>query len=134
APHPGQPPAPGQHFGQPQPHAAQPQGAPVDLSKVSLTKEAPSVSLTKHGATGGVMRVNLNWTSMAATGRLFGKLRGKNIDLDLCYFYELVNGAIGSVCALDRRFGALYEPPFIHLDPDDGIGASITCENLSINL
>ncbi|WP_278266015.1 TerD family protein [Nocardia sp. AG03] len=129
APHPGQPPAPGHQFGQPQP-----QGAPVNLSKVSLTKEAPSVSLTKHGATGGVMRVNLNWTSMAATGRLFGKLRGKNIDLDLCCFYELVNGAIGSVRALDRRFGALYEPPFIHLDQDDRTGASITGENLSINL
>ncbi|MFB7879183.1 TerD family protein [Nocardia sp. NPDC056064] len=145
-PHPGQPhvPAaphpPAGQFGQPQPYAAdqpasgQPQGAPVNLGKVSLTKEAPSVSLTKHGATGGVMRVNLNWTSMAATGRLFGKLRGKNIDLDLCCFYELVNGAIGSVRALDRRFGALYEPPFIHLDQDDRTGASITGENLSINL
>ncbi|MFI5503310.1 TerD family protein [Nocardia asteroides] len=113
------------------PHPAAP---PVNLGKVSLTKESPSVSLTKHGATGGVMRVNLNWTSMAATGRLFGKLRGKNIDLDLCCFFELVNGAIGSVRALDRRFGALYEPPFIHLDQDDRTGASVTGENLSINL
>ncbi|MFE6925171.1 TerD family protein [Nocardia sp. NPDC057663] len=114
--------------------AAPPSAPPVNLSKISLTKESPSVSLTKHGATGGVMRVNLNWTSMAATGRLFGKLRGKNIDLDLCCFFELVNGAIGSVRALDRRFGALYEPPFIHLDQDDRTGASITGENLSINL
>ncbi|MFE3546254.1 TerD family protein [Nocardia sp. NPDC059177] len=140
APHSGQPPAAPPHPGQPQPYApqqpaqGQPQGAPVNLSKVSLTKEAPSVSLTKHGATGGVMRVNLNWTSMAATGRLFGKLRGKNVDLDLCCFFELVNGAIGSVRALDRRFGALYEPPFIHLDQDDRTGASIAGENLSINL
>ncbi|MEV0064424.1 TerD family protein [Nocardia sp. NPDC050718] len=118
---------------QPQPYAP-PSAPPVNLGKVSLTKEAPSVSLTKHGATGGVMRVNLNWTSMAASGRLFGKLRGKNIDLDLCCFFELVNGAIGSVRALDRRFGALYEPPFIHLDQDDRTGASITGENLSINL
>ncbi|MGY0497993.1 TerD family protein [Nocardia sp. FBN12] len=116
------------------PPFAPPASPPVNLAKVSLTKEAPSVSLTKHGATGGVMRVNLNWTSMAATGRLFGKLRGKNIDLDLCCFFELVNGAIGSVRALDRRFGALYEPPFIHLDQDDRTGASITGENLSVNL
>ncbi|MFD3704868.1 TerD family protein [Nocardia sp. NPDC058658] len=122
-----------QPYAQPnQPHANQ--APPVNLAKVSLTKESPSVSLTKHGATGGVMRVNLNWTSMAATGRLFGKLRGKNIDLDLCCFFELVNGAIGSVRALDRRFGALYEPPFIHLDQDDRTGASITGENLSVNL
>ncbi|WP_280297964.1 TerD family protein [Nocardia neocaledoniensis] len=131
APPPHQPPSAPQQFAPP-PHAPQP--APVNLAKVSLTKEAPSVSLTKHGATGGVMRVNLNWTSMAATGRLFGKLRGKNIDLDLCCFFELVNGAIGSVRALDRHFGALYEPPFIHLDQDDRTGASITGENLSINL
>ncbi len=115
-------------------NAAPPAQPPVNPAKVSLTKEAPSVSLTKHGATGGVMRVNLNWTSMAASGRLFGKLRGKNIDLDLCCFFELVNGAIGSVRALDRRFGALYEPPFVHLDRDDRTGAGVTGENLSINL
>ncbi|MGW0639364.1 TerD family protein [Nocardia salmonicida] len=130
APPPNQPGMPPQHS----PHFAPPPPPPVNLAKVSLTKEAPSVSLTKHGATGGVMRVNLNWTSMAATGRLFGKLRGKNIDLDLCCFFELANGAIGSVRALDRRFGALYEPPFIHLDQDDRTGASITGENLSVNL
>ncbi|MGW0329220.1 TerD family protein [Nocardia sp. NPDC003183] len=130
APPPNQPGIPPQR----NPQFAPPPPPPVDLAKVSLTKEAPSVSLTKHGATGGVMRVNLNWTSMAATGRLFGKLRGKNIDLDLCCFFELVNGAIGSVRALDRRFGALYEPPFIHLDQDDRTGASITGENLSVNL
>ncbi|MFD5180371.1 TerD family protein [Nocardia sp. NPDC058379] len=134
-----QPSAPQQYPGQQQfapqgQNSAPPTAPPVNLGKVSLTKEAPSVSLTKHGATGGVMRVNLNWTSMAASGRLFGKLRGKNIDLDLCCFFELVNGAIGSVRALDRRFGALYEPPFIHLDQDDRTGASITGENLSINL
>ncbi|WP_063893797.1 TerD family protein [Nocardia sp. Root136] len=129
-----QPPQPFNPAAQHNPPFAQPATPPVNLAKVSLTKEAPSVSLTKHGATGGVMRVNLNWTSMAATGRLFGKLRGKNIDLDLCCFFELVNGAIGSVRALDRRFGALYEPPFIHLDQDDRTGASITGENLSVNL
>ncbi|MFC9665006.1 TerD family protein [Nocardia sp. NPDC127606] len=130
APPPNQPGIPPQQNSQFTP----PPPPPVTLAKVSLTKEAPSVSLAKHGATGGVMRVNLNWTSMAATGRLFGKLRGKNIDLDLCCFFELVNGAIGSVRALDRRFGALYEPPFIHLDQDDRTGASITGENLSVNL
>ncbi|MFC6014417.1 TerD family protein [Nocardia lasii] len=134
APQPHTPPPAPQPHGQPNPRFAQPATPPVNLTKISLTKESPSVSLTKHGATGGVMRVNLNWTSMASSGGLFGKLRGKNIDLDLCCFYELVNGAIGSVRALDRRFGALYEPPFIHLDQDDRTGASITGENLSINL
>lgn len=139
APPPGQPYAPPPQ-GQPQfpppppPSVPQPTGAPVNLAKISLTKDSPSVSLTKHGATGGAMRVNLNWTLMASGGGLFGKLRGKNIDLDLCCFYELSTGEIGSVRALDRRFGALYEPPFIHLDQDDRTGASASGENLSINL
>ncbi|APE38190.1 stress protein [Nocardia mangyaensis] len=139
------PPPPGQPYapppqGRPQfappppPSMPQPTGAPVNLAKISLTKDSPSVSLTKHGATGGAMRVNLNWTSMASSGGLFGKLRGKNIDLDLCCFFELSTGEIGSVRALDRRFGALYEPPFIHLDQDDRTGASASGENLSINL
>ena len=34
---------------------------PVRLTKVTLTKEAPSVSLTKQGGTSGALRVNLNW-------------------------------------------------------------------------
>ncbi|MCW2596242.1 MAG: tellurium resistance protein, partial [Jatrophihabitans sp.] len=33
--------------------------APVSLSKVTLTKSAPSVSLTKHGGNRGLLRVNL---------------------------------------------------------------------------
>jgi tellurite resistance protein TerA len=33
----------------------------VRLSKVTPTKDAPSVSLAKQGGTSGVMRVNLNW-------------------------------------------------------------------------
>ncbi|MFC4373166.1 TerD family protein [Nocardia halotolerans] len=135
APHPPSAQAPTPSFASPPaPSPAQPGTPPVNLAKLSLTKQSPSVSLTKHGATGGIMRVNLNWTTMASTGRIFGKLRGKNIDLDLCCFFELSNGAIGSVRALDRRFGALHEPPFIHLDQDDRTGASSTGENLSINL
>lgn len=105
---------------------------PVSLTKISLTKDAPTVSLTKSGATGGTMRVNLNWTTTRGTG-LFGR-KSSNLDLDLCCFYELVNGAIGSVRAMDRRFGDLHNPPFIRLDQDDRTGASATGENLDINL
>ncbi|MBF6253157.1 TerD family protein [Nocardia farcinica] len=110
-------------------------GAPVNLGKISLTKESPSVSLTKQGATGGTMRINLNWTSQnqQRTG-LFGRRRGGGLDLDLSCFFELADGRIGSVRALDRSFGALDRPPFIRLDQDDRTGSSATGENLDINL
>ncbi|MEV0252579.1 TerD family protein [Nocardia sp. NPDC050712] len=126
---------PPQQFAPPPP----PGGAPVNLSKISLTKESPSVSLTKSGATGGTMRVNLNWTTTqpARGGGLFGRRsRGGNggLDLDLCCFFELADGRIGSVRALDRSFGDLTNPPYIRLDQDDRTGASTTGENLDINL
>ncbi|UFS97114.1 TerD family protein [Nocardia huaxiensis] len=123
-----------QQFAPPPPQPAPTGGAPVNLTKISLTKESPTVSLTKSGATGGVMRVNLNWTNNRR-GLFGGRKSGQGgIDLDLCCFYELVNGAIGSVRALDRRFGDLHNPPFIRLDQDDRTGASATGENLDINL
>lgn len=110
-------------------------GAPVNLGKVSLTKESPTVSLTKHGATGGTMRVNLNWTTaQTGGGGLFGRKRTRSLDLDLCCFFELADGRIGSVRALDRSFGALDRPPFIRLDQDDRTGGSAAGENLDINL
>ncbi|MET7773625.1 TerD family protein [Nocardia sp. NPDC005366] len=124
---------PPQQFQQPPP----PAGAPVNLSKISLTKEAPSVSLTKQGATGGTMRINLNWTTPQSNrgGGLFGRKRGGGgIDLDLSCFFELADGRIGSVRALDRSFGDLHQPPYIRLDQDDRTGASASGENLDINL
>ncbi len=132
------PPAQQQHTPPPPPQIAPPPRqhtpppAPVNLTKISLTKEAPTVSLTKSGVTGGTMRVNLNWTTARGAG-LFGRKRN-SLDLDLCCFYELINGAIGSVRALDRRFGDLHNPPFIRLDQDDRTGSSATGENLDINL
>jgi tellurite resistance protein TerA len=83
------------------------------------------------------MRVNLNWTTAApqSGGGLFGRKRGGGrLDLDLCCFFELADGRIGSVRALDRSFGALDRPPFIKLDQDDRTGSSTTGENLDINL
>ena len=38
---------------------------PVSLSKVTLSKAQPSVSLTKSGEKQGSMRVNLNWSTGA---------------------------------------------------------------------
>lgn len=123
----------------PPPPAAPPAPAarPVRLSKVTLTKAAPSVSLAKQGGTSGTMRVNLNWQihkrSPGWGGRWGGGAQG-DLDLDLCALYELADGHKGVVQALGNSFGSLNRPPYIHLDGDDRTGAVASGENLSINL
>ncbi|TDB89207.1 stress protein, partial [Actinomadura sp. 7K534] len=122
-------PPPGQYAPPPPPPQQQPGGT------VSLTKSAPSVSLTKHGATSGHMRVNLNWSARegAAKGFLGKRRRGVDLDLDLCCLWELRDGRKGIIHALGDM-GALDRPPYIKLDKDDRTGAIATGENLHINL
>ncbi|MFI1755225.1 TerD family protein [Streptomyces sp. NPDC020571] len=112
---------------------------PVRLTKVTLTKAAPSVSLTKQGGTSGAMRVNLNWQvrkQFSGWARKLGRpvAMHDDLDLDLCCLYELSDGSKGVVQALGNAFGALHQPPFIHLDGDDRTGALSTGENLTISL
>jgi tellurite resistance protein TerA len=112
--------------------------APVRLTKVTLTKQAPTVSLAKQGGTSGTLRVNLNWSMRSVQKRgLFGKRSvtpQADLDLDLCALYELSSGQKWSVTPLGERFGSLTEPPYILLDGDDRTGGSLTGENLTINL
>ncbi|MGX4693942.1 TerD family protein [Streptomyces sp. JNUCC 63] len=116
-----------------------PSAPAVRLSKVTLTKAAPSVSLTKQGGTSGAMRVNLNW-QMRKQFSGWGSKRGRavamhrDLDLDLCALYELSDGRKGVVQALGNAFGSLHQPPYIHLDGDDRTGAVTEGENLTINL
>ncbi|MER5213066.1 TerD family protein [Streptomyces sp. NPDC002838] len=116
-----------------------PASAPVRLTKVTLTKAAPSVSLTKQGGTSGAMRVNLNWQVRKQFSGWAGK-RGRSVathadlDLDLCALYELTDGSKGVVQSLGNAFGALHRPPYIHLDGDDRTGAVESGENLTVNL
>ncbi|MEV4739004.1 TerD family protein [Streptomyces sp. NPDC049555] len=121
------------------PQAVPPPAAPVAArpAKVTLTKEAPAVSLAKQGGTSGVMRVNLNWQMLPrpTTGR--GRRLGvppQPLDLDLGALWELTDGSKGVVQPLGESFGALHEPPYIHLDGDDRTGEVETGENLTINL
>jgi tellurite resistance protein TerA len=114
---------------------------PVSLSKVTLTKSSPTVSLTKQGSGGGRLHVNLNWTArpaeqaqpkgflkrMAAAGQ-------PALDLDLGCLFELSNGQKGVVQALGNAFGSLDSPPYIFLDGDDRSGANTSGENLFVNL
>ncbi|MFE4177037.1 TerD family protein [Streptomyces sp. NPDC056909] len=113
--------------------------APVRLSKVTLTKEAPTVSLAKQGGSSGAMRVNLNWQvrkQFKGWGAKLGRAVAMHgdLDLDLCALYELTDGRKGVVQALGNAFGALDQPPYIHLDGDDRTGGSASGENLTINL
>lgn len=116
-----------------------PSPQPVRLSKVTLTKDAPSVSLAKQGGTSGAMRVNLNWEvrkQFKSWGSKLGRAVANHadLDLDLCALYELTDGRKGVVQALGNAFGALGRPPYIHLDGDDRTGAVSTGENLTIDL
>ncbi|NUR04838.1 MAG: Tellurium resistance [Streptomyces sp.] len=116
-----------------------PSAQPVRLSKVTLTKAAPAVSLAKQGGTSGAMRVNLNWQVRKQFSG-WGSKRGRaaamhaDLDLDLCALYELTDGSKGVVQALGNAFGSLQRPPYIHLDGDDRTGALASGENLTINL
>ncbi|MEU5737284.1 TerD family protein [Streptomyces tendae] len=141
APAPPAPTAPPAHpvTAPPPPPASAPFAEPVRLTKVTLTKAAPSVSLTKQGGTSGAMRVNLNWQvrkQFSGWARKLGRpvAMHDDLDLDLCCLYELSDGSKGVVQALGNAFGALHQPPFIHLDGDDRTGAVSTGENLTISL
>ncbi|WP_431787712.1 TerD domain-containing protein [Streptomyces sp. G9] len=131
APQPPAPPAP--------PAPAAPPTQPVRLTKITLTKSAPSVSLAKQGGTSGALRVNLNWEvrkQFKGWGAKLGRAVAMHadLDLDLCALYELTDGRKGVVQSLGNAFGSLNQPPFIHLDGDDRTGALSTGENMTINL
>ena len=117
--------------------AAQPAagGAPVSLSKVTLTKSAPTVSLTKQGSSTGMLRVNLNWNARPAGsggGGLF-KRSAPTLDLDLGCLYEFTDGTKGVVQALGNVFGSFDQLPFIALSGDDRTGDVAAGETLRIN-
>jgi tellurite resistance protein TerA len=106
----------------------------VSLSKVTLTKSAPSVSLTKHGGAGGVLSVNLNWDAKPPERGFFKK--NTQLDLDLGCLYEFGDGSKGVVQALGNAFraGDLSGRELIRLDGDDRSGQVTTGENMTIEL
>ncbi|QRI77106.1 MULTISPECIES: tellurium resistance protein [Rhodococcus] len=114
----------------------------VGLSKISLTKAAPTVGLAKSGAERGITQVNLNWSQGGSPtprkqgflAKLTGGATGRGIDLDLACLYELADGSKGVVQALGNSFGALEKPPFIALDGDDRTGAVSGGETMRIDL
>jgi tellurite resistance protein TerA len=108
------------------------QRSSVSLSKVTLTKAAPSVSLSKHGAQRGIVRVNLNWNPRP-TG---GWFKQSQLDLDLGCLYEFADGTKGVVQALGNAFtaGDRTGRRLIRLDGDDRSGNVAAGENLTVDL
>jgi tellurite resistance protein TerA len=108
--------------------------APVSLSKVTLTKSAPSVSLTKHGASRGMLQVNLNWDARPPAKGFFKKTIP--LDLDLGCLYEFADGTKGVVQALGNAFTARNRQgkQLLRLDGDDRSGSVSTGENLFVDL
>ena len=122
---------------EPAPPAAapsQPGAAPVSLSKVRLTKAAPSVSLAKHGAARGVLQVNLNWDARPPEKGFFKKTQ--QLDLDLGCLYEFADGSKGVVQALGNTFTATNRrgKQLLRLDGDDRSGQVSGGENLFVDL
>ena len=119
-----------------------PAGAPVNLGKVTLTKSAPSVSLTKRGAATGELRVNLNWNARPAQPsgggflkRLAAAAGQGNVDLDIGCLYEFTDGSKGVVQALGNAFASRNTgAPIITLDGDDRSGTNTSGENLRVDL
>jgi tellurite resistance protein TerA len=117
-------------------------GAPVSLTKVTLTKSSPGVSLTKSGSARGILRVNLNWNARPAQqqsrGGFLKRLTSSSaagIDLDLGCLYEFADGSTGVVQALGNAFRDTRRgDPICWLDGDDRSGSTSGGENLFINL
>ena len=122
----------------PKPEPEQPPGGGVSLNKVTLTKAAPAVSLSKQGSAGGEMRVNLSWNAKPAGsggGGLFKRRSSGGIDLDLAAMYEYADGSKGVVQALGNAFRDRHSfgpNPIVRLDGEDRSGGG--GENLFVDL
>ncbi|MDR0217900.1 MAG: TerD family protein [Enterobacteriaceae bacterium] len=108
----------------------------VNLSKVSLTKEKPAISLSKRDNFGEI-RINLNWNqgSAPANRGMFQNLfsSNKGVDLDLGAFVRLRDGFKDVIQALGDRFGSYQREPYIQLQGDDRTGNVKDGEWLHIN-
>lgn len=104
----------------------------ISLSKVSLTKEKPAISLTKRDNFGEI-RINLNWHRGNSKSGLAGMFGSKGIDLDLGAFVELQDGYKSVIQALGNAFGDYRDEPYVQLQGDDRTGDISDGEWLHIN-
>jgi len=129
-----------EHFGvdiadtPPAPEPA-PAPAPVNLSKITLDKSNPSVSLAKKSANYPQIKINLDWNRPAGKRGLFGlgTMKSTGVDLDLGCLFELQDGRKGAVQALGDSFGDFDSAPWIQLAGDDRTGTVEGGEWMRIN-
>ncbi|WP_171499823.1 TerD family protein [Acinetobacter indicus] len=111
------------------------QSAPsnINLSKIKLDKNNPTISLTKKASGFGRIGINLNWnqTSPSLVKSFFN--RNQAVDLDLCALIKFKDGSKYAIQALGKRFGDFDRYPFVFLDGDDRAGSISQGENLYIN-
>ena len=112
--------------------APAPAASKVNLSKVSLTKEKPAISLAKRDNYGEI-RINLNWHRGNCSSGLMGMFGSKGIDLDLGAFVELEDGYKSVIQALGNAFGNYHDEPYVQLQGDDRTGENASGEWLHIN-
>ncbi|WP_455233145.1 TerD family protein [Geopseudomonas aromaticivorans] len=110
----------------------------ISLSKITLDKSRPSISLEKKAdGNFGEIKVNLNWHQGGAQqgGGFFSKILpgSGQIDLDVGCLFELQDGYKGVVQALGNAFGNFNSEPYIQLMGDDRSGANADGEWLRIN-
>jgi tellurite resistance protein TerA len=111
-----------------------PSTSPVNLSKVSLTKQNNTVSLKKEDGRFGKMQVNLNWNQSQTQKKTGFFSKGSvAIDLDLGAFIETRDGKRHVVQALGNGFGDFQQAPFVRLLGDDRTGSASDGEWLEIN-
>lgn len=110
----------------------QPEQKPVNLNKVSLTKNESKISLRKSDGRFGKIRINLNWNQKKKKSGLFG-LGSSAIDLDVGAFVEDIHGNVTAVQALGNTFGDFSSFPYVKLLGDDRTGAASGGEWIEIN-
>ena len=125
-----------EHFGgEVKQEPIQPPKSIINLSKIKLDKENPTISLTKKSGSFGRIAVNLNWNqhppSLKKSFSLFGS--SSAVDLDLCALIEYKHEGIYAIQALGDRFGYYDDFPYVFLDGDDRAGTISQGENLYIN-
>lgn len=102
----------------------------VNLSKISLTKNNPTISLEKRNDY-GLIKINLNWHQDTSSNGFFSSSNA--IDLDLGCFIRLKDGTQMVVQAVGKRFGNLDHEPFVKLLGDDRTGSVTEGEWLHVN-
>lgn len=105
---------------------------PPQPKKVELRK-GQKVSLIKKGNSLGEIVINLNWNQPQQKTGFFSRFTNRGIDLDLACLFELKDGTIGAIQALDKYFGEMNYPPYIALDGDDRTGAVAAGETIRVN-